>query len=171
MLFQNPLLARLRKTCLKRVLLKSPHWDAFVLPGYIFQNSASQRVPSFWDWWHFIVERHALLVRLIRSVSRQEHRRTFRLASNNMIRYFADAALTGVVMQMGVVLRPFQGGGAMCSQGICHCGTFHSAFEFHVKWRNLKGDVIPTFSTGNALLGDSTMGFMEGHYGGFSTRM
>lgn len=75
------------------------------------------------------------------------------------------------VCVVGVVLRLFQGGGTMCSQGICHCGTFHSAFEFHVKWRNLERYVIPAFCAGNALLGDSTMGFMAGHYGGFNSRM
>lgn len=74
-------------------------------------------------------------------------------------------------MQVGGMLWPFQGGGKICSQDICHYATYHSVFEFHRKSRNPKRDVIATFCTGSTLLGDRMMGFMERHYFSFNSRM
>lgn len=74
-------------------------------------------------------------------------------------------------MQVAGMLWPFQGGGKICSQDICHYATYHNVFEFHRKSRNPKRDVIATFCTGNTLLGDSMMGFMERHYCSFNSRM
>lgn len=68
-------------------------------------------------------------------------------------------------------LWPFQEGGKIRSQNICHSATYHGVLQLCRKSGNPKMNVIATFYTGDTLLGDSMTGFMQIHCCSFNSRL